>query len=104
MCLKAVDPKTAVCTTTYLADGGFVERFLTISTNAGIMYVAQANPRIKPVMKREAWLLCQMSSTPRDQSIAIGTIEANSHILGSGSIFSMLLHSGYAISPASSPK
>ena len=51
-------------------------------------------PGTLPVMNREAWLLCQMSNTPSDQSIAIGTIEANNHIRGSGSMFSMLRHNG----------
>ena len=70
------------------------DRFRTISTSAGTMKVAHANPRIDPVSNRDTWVLSQIPKTVSDQSIAIGIRDRNSQKRGIGSISSIDRQSG----------
>lgn len=71
-----------------------IVKLRVISTVAGTINVAQATPRIIPVIKREVKVFSQMPKTVSDQSTPIGISERNSQIREIGSISSTRRHSG----------
>lgn len=71
-----------------------IVKLRVISTVAGTIKVAQATPRIIPVMNREVKVFSQMPKMVSDQSTLIGISERKSQIREIGSTSSTRRHNG----------